>query len=312
MKTFKQLMLEIRGFSPGMMRFIGKPDSGIEEKPAKQDVIRRAARIGTKKGVSPVASGGASGSSRLYMKLKEPENITLDGKPANIETGVKVALRPRSDLIRRFKAGRRKGVLGNTSVGAMQNEAENGDRYVNRQYRVITKNEDGTHSTNTERGIFPPLLDHDKKNHEWAHVGHTDDLTHKDFPELTKTESHPEGISHSDFMSVLHRDYDRLSGTHLPQSKDRESRMDEVEKHPLVQKFLNHQRDTYTPPHDYYNIENLGVWTHPHTGEKHIVARDHGFSEHVRDFYNRRWIGSWKTSGSNHPRDPLKTTRISS
>jgi len=41
------------------------------------------------------------------------------------------------------------------------------------------------------------------------------------------------------------------------------------------------------PPHDYGNIKNLGAWTHPGTGQKHIVARDHGFSENVMKAYRR-------------------------
>lgn len=309
-------MLEIRGFSPGMMKFIGKPDSGIDKKPAKEKVIQRATRIGLKKGISPVADASAEGSSRLYMELKEPENIKLDGKPASIRTGVKVALRAAGHLRRKFEKGRKKGVLVNTSIGAMQNEAENGDSYVNQRYRVITKNDDGSHSTNTEHGIFPPLIDHDKKNHEWAHVGHTEDVEEKDFPKLTRTESHPQGITHNDFTSALHRDYERQNGNYIIQHKEVESHLDHVQKHPLVQKFLAHQREIYTPPHDYGNTDNLGVWTHPHTGEKHIVARDHGLSEDVSKFYARRWIGSWKTTASNKlppatKTPPWKTTRIS-
>jgi hypothetical protein len=29
----------------------------------------------------------------------------------------------------------------------------------------------------------------------------------------------------------------------------------------------------------------MGIWSHPHTGEQHIVARDHGFSENVMKAY---------------------------
>ena len=30
---------------------------------------------------------------------------------------------------------------------------------------------------------------------------------------------------------------------------------------------------------------NMGVWTHPVSGEQHIVARDHGFNEDVMKAY---------------------------
>jgi len=29
----------------------------------------------------------------------------------------------------------------------------------------------------------------------------------------------------------------------------------------------------------------MGTWTHPHTGEQHIVARDHGYSHEVMGAY---------------------------
>ena len=40
------------------------------------------------------------------------------------------------------------------------------------------------------------------------------------------------------------------------------------------------------PPHDYRQMGNMGVWTHPHTVEQHIVARDHGFSANVMEAYS--------------------------
>lgn len=300
-------MSEIRGFSPGMIRFMGKPDSGSG--PSKQKVIKRAARIGRRMGVSPVTAKFGEGSSRLYMKLKQPEKITLDGKPTKIKTGVKVALRPAPELRKTYERGKREGEYDRSSVGAMQNEAENGDSYVNSRYRILTKNSDGTHSTNTEHGIFPPLMDHDKKDHEWAHVGHTEDLNDQKFGELTKTESHPNGISHYNFMQALERDHSRNNGTYFPRERAREKVLDKVEQHPLVQKFLNHQRETGTPPADYDQIENLGVFTHPHTGEKHIVARDHGFDANVEKVYNSMWRGGGRTTTGTMSN--IRTTRVS-
>jgi len=62
--------------------------------------------------------------------------------------------------------------------------------------------------------------------------------------------------------------------------------MDNYEQHPLIQKFLDHQRTFGMPPHDYAQIKNMGTWHHPVTGEKHIVARDHGYSSTVMEAYH--------------------------
>jgi hypothetical protein len=220
------------------------------------------------------------GSSRAYVPLKDKENITLDDKPAQLKTGMKVAIRATLDKTHNRKK------YDNMSLGQMQNEAEGGDHFVNSNYRIITKDHHtGHYHSNSESGIFPPQIDHDHDHHEWSHVGHVDKIEGKKFRELTKTESHPKGISHSEFCETLERDWDRIHGKHWDRGPEKEKAMDHIESHPLVQKFLDHQRNTNAPPNDYRQMGNMGVWTHPHTGEQHIVARDHGFSQKVMNAY---------------------------
>ena len=172
------------------------------------------------------------------------------------------------------------------SLGQLQNEAEGGDHFVNSNYRIITKDhQTGHYHSNSESGIFPPLIDHDDDNHEWTHVGHVDKVTGAKFRSLTKTESHPKGISHSEFCGALERVWNKDHGKYWDQGSDREKQLDHIESHPLVQKFLDHQRNLGFPPHDYRQMGNMGVWTHPVSGEQHIVARDHGFNEDVMKAY---------------------------
>lgn len=219
------------------------------------------------------------GSSRAYLPLKDRENVMIDGRPASIKTGMKVAIR--AGLDRYHKAEDHDGM----SLGNLQNEAEGGDGFINSQYRILTRKDDNNFETNTESGIFPPLIDHDHDGHEWTHVGHADKVTGKQFRALTRTESHPKGISHSEFCEALERVWNEDHGKHWHRGEEKEAAMDHIEEHPLVQKFIDHQRMYGAPPHDYRQLGNMGIWTHPHTGEQHIVARDHGYSESVQKAY---------------------------
>ena len=235
----------------------------------------------TKRGEETGIEGNMpKGSSRAYLRLQAPEKIDLDGKRTELRTGLKVAIRARLD---RFHNPEQHDGM---DLGQLQNKAEGGDHFVNSQHRVIVKDHStGKYHTNTESGIFPPLIDHDDKNHNWTHVGHVDNIRGKKFRELTKTKSHPKGISHSEFCSSLDREWNRQHDKYWDESPDREKHNDHIKSHPLVQKFLDHQINLGAPPHDYSQIQNMGIWKHPHTGEEHIVARDHGFSENVMKAY---------------------------
>jgi hypothetical protein len=259
---------------------------------SKQAQLAKAVKKITGRGESTGLEGKTmpKGSSRAYLPIKEPEHITLDNKPTNIKTGMKVAIRAGAlDKVHDRKS------YDNMGLGQLQNEAEGGDPFVDSNYRIITKDHHtGHYHSNPESGIFPPQIDHDHDHHEWSHVGHVDKIGGKKFRELTKTESHPKGISHSEFCETLERSWDKDHGKHWDRGPEKEKAMDHVESHPLVQKFLDHQRNMDAPPHDYRQMGNMGVWTHPHTGEQYIVARDHGFSQNVMKAYRdaRRKLGA--------------------
>lgn len=220
------------------------------------------------------------GSSRAYVKESSPTPVTVDGQKASMHTGYKIAIPASLDQSHDHK--KYEGTLGQ-----MQMRAENGDYFLNDNYRVLTnKNIQGQHhfESNTERGIFPPLLEHDDDHHSWSHIAHVDKLG-ANFKELTKIPTHPKGISHEDFCETLERAWHKDHGKWWKTSEENEKRMDHNEEHPLVQKFLDHQRTFGMPPFDYRQRGNMGIWTHPVSGEKHIVARDHGFNEEVMKAY---------------------------
>jgi hypothetical protein len=221
------------------------------------------------------------GSSRAYLKHDSSHKINLDNKPATIPIGTKVAIKAALDNHHDHKKHDGMG------LGALQNQAEGGDHWVNNSYRVITPHPNGKEGhfvSNHHHGIFPPLIDHDHDNHEWTKVGHSHDMKASDFPKHTKTKDHPQGITHKDFTDSLERNHDRQNGKYWEKGDDHEKHLDHVDEHPLVQKFTDYHNNTGAPPHDYRSIKNMGVFHHP-DGPKHIVARDHGFSTEVANAY---------------------------
>jgi hypothetical protein len=223
------------------------------------------------------------GSSRAYLKHDSSHKIHLDGMPASIPVGTKVAIRASLD-----KHHNKKNYDG-MGLGALQNQAEGGDHWVNSNYRVLTEHPDkpGHFKTNLSHGIFPPLIDHDHENHEWTQVGHSRDIKSKsEFKELTRTKSHPEGISHEDFVDALQRTHDQQNGRYHEGNPQHEKNLDHVSEHPLVEKFADYHNNTGNPPSDYRSLQNIGVFHHP-DGHKMIVARDHGFNTEVAHAYKQ-------------------------
>lgn len=237
-----------------------------------KDLVSRGEKTG-------IEGNTPKGSSRMYLPHDEKENITLDGKPAAIKVGTKIAITAQMDKYHNHHEH------DGHSLGQMQNHAEHNDWFVNQNYRILQNEEhEGHYTSNTENGIFPPLVKADHDTNHWSTVGHADNLTESSFIKHTKTATHPEGIKHMDFYRALARVHDRDHGKYWEREPETEARLDHVEKHPLVQKFLDHQVNTATPPNDYINIQNLGLFHHP-DGSKHIVARDHGFTQEVSEAY---------------------------
>ena len=220
------------------------------------------------------------GSSRAYMKHEEKEKIHIDGKPTDMEVGTKVAIR--SSLDKHHNEYAHDGL----KLGAMQNRAEGGDHWVNKTYRTLTETDKPGHfKSNHDSGIFPPLIDHDHEGHEWSKVGHVRDASSADWKKITKTDSHPKGITHQEFYESLMRFHNKNNGKYWDRSPEKEKHLDHIEEHPLVQRFIDYHSNTGNSPTDYQQKKNLGVWKHPIDGSEHIVARDHGFDSDVESAY---------------------------
>lgn len=274
--------------------FAGAVSKGPSKQTLVVNKIKDLVARGEKTGLEGNRPGG-KGSSRLYLPHEEQENITVDGKPASIKVGTKIAIRAQLDKHHNPDA------YDGHSLGQLQNSAEHNDWFVNSNYRILrhdsSEHKEGEFESNTETGIFPPLIKADHDTNQWSTVGHAHDLTEGSFKRHTRIASHPEGISHMDFYRALARVHEKDHGKYWEREPELEERLDHVEKHPLVQKFLDHQINTNTSPNDYMNIKNLGVFHHP-DGSKHIVARDHGFNEEVSGAYGLARRKMWGKNGN--------------
>ena len=250
---------------------------------SKQSQLAKKIRDLTARGEKTGIEGNMpKGSSRAYLKHDTPIDVKIDDKPAKMQVGTKVAIKASLDKYHP------KEEYNGMNLGAMQNAAEGGDSFVNHNYRVLRKNDDGSFETNHGSGVFPPLIDHDNENHEWTHIGHAADIKNAaEFKEVTKSESHPNGISHRDFVDVLNRFHEKGNGKYWGGNPSREAHLDKLEDNHVVQKFIDYHGTTGNPAYDYMQKKNLGIWTHPVTGEKHLVARDHGYDSTVQAAYSR-------------------------
>jgi hypothetical protein len=253
--------------------------AGSSRKTKQKQLVEKIKDLTSRGEKTGIEGNMPKGSSRAYMQHAEPENTIIDNEIAPMKVGTKVAIRSQLDRYHNHKEH------DGLHLGAMQNYAENGDHWVNNTYRVLTHTGNNHFETNTDSGIFPPLVDHDDKNHQWTKIGHARDIKASDWKKLTKTKEHPQGITHSDFHKILSRFHNRNNGNYWGGSTAYETHLDKIEAHPLIQKFIDYHGNTGHSPADYGQQKNLGVWKHPVTGKEHIVARDHGFSNEVERAY---------------------------
>lgn len=259
----------------------GLPDDTFNHLKAKhkrliskiKDLVKRGEKTGMEQNMP-------AGSSRAYMPHVEPHEFVLDGKPAKMKVGTKIAIPSSLDKYHL-------GIDGNVmSLGQMQNQVEIGTLS---RYRTIQEDSHGNYITN-EHGVLPPMMDHDYKNHEYAVVGHARDLKPQEFGRLTANKDFPRGISHKDFCNVLEREFHRANGRAWERGgiayKLVNKKMDKILAHPFVKEMSDFVIDHDIHPSDFRQKKNLGVWQHPHTGKEQIVARDTGFTPTVNMAYS--------------------------
>jgi len=189
----------------------------------------------------------AKGSSRAVMRTAE-HDVVLDDKPAKLSTVLKTAYKS----LRSKYQGR--------LLGQYQNDVESSDAI--QKHSVMIRQKDGTWKSNPD-GLIPPVLYKDRRG-KYLHIGRAYNATDDQIRALTKSNVHHKGLSSDQLFNKIE----------YPNKRDLES--------PHIQRFRRFMHDTGVKD---FHGDNWGIWTHPHTGEKHLVLRDAGFDDFVLNAY---------------------------
>lgn len=211
------------------------------------------------------------GSSRHYWEMPEKHHITLDGKPASIKHGIKLAVK--SDLDD-YHTGK--------MFGKQQNIEESKPEY--NDFRVIKKTGD-TYETN-HSGVLTPIF-HSEHDGSWVDVGHVtplkkdktgfcdaiDKLTPKNFsgrkPDI-------------DDILIAVKDKEHLNQDPKYVMSSYNKRL--LDEHPFAKKLASLVTHTGITSHDLHS-ENFGIFEHPHTKEKIPVVLDYGANKTLLSNY---------------------------
>lgn len=211
------------------------------------------------------------GSSRAVFFAKEHKKIEVDGKNVTSPSAVKIAFPGHLDKYNKS------GVL----LGQQQNEVES-DHYSNDNYSVLREHAPGKFKTNPE-GILPPHFGHHEDYHH-LEMGKVEPINSKDFKTATIHPDFPKGITHQEFHDAVNHNYQQAHGK-KHYGRTSVERVEELQDHPLVDKVNEFVGNTDNHPAD-MNKGNMGLWTHPVTGKKHVVISDFGYSKNVAQSYN--------------------------
>lgn len=213
--------------------------------PAAKGAFRRLRGQRIDSGIK--SSVSPKGSSRAVLNTRE-HDIVLDGKPAKVAGVLKMV----------YKGTRAR--VGGQRLGTLQNKAESSS--LIQQHATMVQQPDGSWKTNPN-GVVPPVIQRGTGD-KYLHMAHARDATYEDVKRLTKSKAHPNGIdpwSLSDYFEY-------------PRKEDLTN--------PVVKKF--HEFSRATGVRDFHE-DNIGVWTHPHTGKEHLVLRDAGFDPTIAKAY---------------------------
>jgi hypothetical protein len=209
------------------------------------------------------SSKSPKGSSRAVLNTRE-HDIILDGKPAKVPGVLKMVIKGSREKIE----GRRVGVLQNKAEGSKEIQ----------KHATMVQLKSGKWKTNP-KGVVPPVLAMGT-NDKYLHMGHARNASHDDIRRLTKSDVHPNGLAGYDLM-------DRIE---YPERKDLKS--------PIVKKFRRFMKATGVSD---FHQDNMGIWTHPHTGEEHLVLRDAGFDNTTKKAYRDTSFEYNSSSSKFHP-----------
>lgn len=216
------------------------------------------------------------GSSRAVFFPKEGKKVSIDGKPTQIPTAVKIGF---PGLFDRFKK------TDEDLLGHMQNRVE-GDNFIKNTYGMLSENHHGEFTTNPN-GVLAPVLSSHPDSH-YLEMGKISPMKKTDFQKLTVTESHPKGIKFDDMYNTLNKEYHDAHGQRYSvPSYHTDEFHEHIMDHPFVRNLHEMMLNTDMHPGD-IRPANMGIWRHPHTGKQHPVISDYGYSTEIANEYNNR------------------------
>ncbi len=218
------------------------------------------------------------GSSRAVFFPKEGKDIHIDGKPAKMSTAVKIAFPGQLD----------KHTGEHQLLGEMQNQTES-DHFVSNSYGVLlhTPEKGEHHYQYQEGGILAPVVERHPDDH-YLEMGKVSKATAPAIREATKEPGFPKGLSHAEIHDAVCHEYSQAHGgmhVHGVDDKFKDTR-ENTKEHPFVSELIDMVSMAGQHPGDFHP-GNMGIWEHPHTGKKHLVVSDYGFSENVMKSYQQ-------------------------
>lgn len=219
------------------------------------------------------------GSSRAVFFPKEHKEITVDGVKTKTPTAVKIA----------FAGALDKHHGESTLLGEDQNEKES-DGWVNKSYGILhhteEKGADSFHSSRDESGgvLAPVFSTHENYHH--LEMGRVDKCDTKGIAEATKNRNFPKGLKHDEIQDAMMHEHNSAHGVagYGYISKYPEEHLEHVKLHPWVEHAIDMMHNTGMHPGDLHK-GNMGIYTHPVTGKKHLAIIDYGYSNEIAKKY---------------------------
>lgn len=242
----------------------------------------------TKKARSLIASGQDTGmesdkpkkgSSRAVFFPKEHKEITVDGVKTKTPTAVKIAFPGQLDKYHEE----------DTLLGEDQNELES-DRHINHIHGILRHADNSTdanpkYETNPHGILAPVFSTH--PDHHHLEMGRVEKADTKSIAEATKTKEFPKGLKLDEISGSMLREHQLAHGQRLAKHHpDMEAHMEKVREHPWVDNAISMMQNSGMHPGD-INKQNIGIYTHPVTGKKHLAIIDYGFSNDVSKKYTK-------------------------
>lgn len=217
------------------------------------------------------------GSSRAVYFPKDKKEVRIDGVPTHMHTALKIAFPGDLD----GEQYRKNGMLGE-----LQNNVESSHYY--QEHSILIPKGHKEFETNEEHGILAPVID-SSHDDSWLEMGKADNISAKKFRDLTKSDSHPNGLHHNDVSAILDNEHKLKFGRGRTEYTPTEQA---IVDHPFTQKLINLIHNTDIHPADLFEYgkvgRNFGVWKHPVTGKEYPVVRDYGFTDSIAKEYSKR------------------------